>query len=185
MKLLQLLDNVLSIVESIVGTVLALLTYSFVTTGDVFQIFQEIPTCAWYICIAIIIIWLIIIIINNRRKNAKRQYHGVPFVGFAMSYNDEWIDIEDINYKDVIWKVKMLKRGRSTGLHDNDINVDIPPRCQKCGTKLEQSRTYFDKFIWKCVSCGFSKKNDDSWYVERDRVEKITQREVEKSLPFE
>jgi len=38
--------------------------------------------------------------------------------------------------------------------------VETPPRCPKCETELEETRSFWGGYIWKCVNCGFKKETE-------------------------
>ena len=64
-------------------------------------------------------------------------------------------------------------------IESENIEVEIPPRCPQCKTELEETKKFWGGYKWGCVNCGFTKKNSESWYIERDRVEKIAKRKFE------
>jgi ribosomal protein L37AE/L43A len=61
----------------------------------------------------------------------------------------------------------------------HDLDIDTPPRCPKCETEIEQTRSFWGGYVWKCVKCGFQKRNRESYYREGERAEKIARREFE------
>lgn len=53
------------------------------------------------------------------------------------------------------------------------IDVSTPPKCPSCGVELEETKSRIYDYIWKCVGCGFSKRNKDSFYTESIRALRI------------
>lgn len=180
MKILPIFDHVTSIIASILIILGAVSAYSWFSTGNLFQIIQEIPIYIWAICVVLIILWFLAIKINDRIKYIRQQNQGAPF-GIATFPIDGWKEIAELVHKDVIWIVRVPKSCFSINSCD-EINVDSTPRCPECKTKLEQSDSFFGGYIWKCVYCGFNKRNKDSWYKESERAKKIAQREFEKEI---
>lgn len=94
-----------------------------------------------------------------------------------------WNKIGEFPYKDVIWEIQAPNeyswRGSYSDIEPEDIEVKTPPRCPQCKTELEEKRKFWGGYKWECVSCGFTKRNSESWYIEKDRAEKIAKRQFE------
>ncbi len=60
------------------------------------------------------------------------------------------------------------------------IEIDVPPRCPHCKTKLEEKQRFLGGYKWICVGCDFSKNNKDSFYKEEDRAKMRAEASMEK-----
>ena len=79
-------------------------------------------------------------------------------------------------HKDVNWKVVGSTQGSNPKV---SIRAEIPPHCPKCDAQLEQNRSFLRGYIWKCVKCYWKKRNNDDFFTEAKRVEKIKKSELE------
>jgi ribosomal protein L37AE/L43A len=79
----------------------------------------------------------------------------------------------------VTWDIRTLprhtleKRGAYAKRLSGIGEVKSPPKCPKCGVELEEKKGFLYGYIWKCVACGFSKRNRDSFSTDAGRAEKI------------
>jgi putative oxidoreductase len=79
-----------------------------------------------------------------------------------------WDTIETHRYRRVDWPIQIPVPGplhRHTFSIDA-LHVDVPPRCPKCRTELEESRRFPYGFSWKCVGCGFKTHNNECIRIE-------------------
>ena len=87
------------------------------------------------------------------------------------------------SYAGVIWIVRAPKPSEldlePPEITASDLELETPPRCPKCETEIEQSRSFWGGYVWKCVKCGFHKRNSDSYYREEERARKIAKRHWE------
>ena len=91
-----------------------------------------------------------------------------------------------LNYKGVVWKTRIPSLAPWEDLtparaRASRVDIETPPRCPKCDTELEEQETFVGKYRWTCLRCGFSTKNDMSYYHESVRAETLAQSEWEKS----
>lgn len=61
----------------------------------------------------------------------------------------------------------------------SDVEVKIPPRCPKCKTELEQSKSFWGGRNWKCPRGDFTNKSKKSFYELSESLEKIVRRDWE------
>ncbi|MFX0208573.1 MAG: hypothetical protein ACFFDT_21505 [Candidatus Hodarchaeota archaeon] len=153
---------------------------SYFITGDVLNWFSRIPDWGWNAFVGFIGVWIIIVLIRNRLESIKPS--GVRATTISRYGYEE---IGEIDYEGVKWKViaplpHPSSFNRSPDLTPSRIRVSIPPRCPECGTKLEESKSFWGGYNWECVGCGFKKRSRESYYTIDDRVEKLAQRDVEK-----
>jgi ribosomal protein L37AE/L43A len=185
MKIIQfLLDKIVAPLVVALLTPIIIGVASKINTGDWIKWFGLIPKTFWIIFGIVIVLWVIIIAIRNRVKQLQELDAG-PGVFVVSIPTSEWVIIGKLNYAGVVWRVRApalatRESFNSSRISPSSIEVETPPRCPKCGTELEESRSFWGGYIWKCVGCGFQKRNRDSYYREKDRVEKIARREWEK-----
>jgi hypothetical protein len=54
-----------------------------------------------------------------------------------------------------------------------------PPKCPKCGVELEEKKGLLFGYNWRCVACGFKKRNREPFSIEAERAEKIWRAKAE------
>jgi hypothetical protein len=182
---MRLLSDILkSVVMPLVVAVLtpaALALGSRLTTGDWSAWLRWVPRWVWIIACALTIAWLAALVVK-RRKARLRQTGGV-FIGGVPTPVHGWLDVGRITYQGVTWVVRLPAPRHQLAPVDppgpGDVDVTTPPRCPVCGTELEESKSFWWGYNWKCVRCGFSKRNRESFYSEVSRVERVARREFE------
>jgi len=185
MKMVQfLLDKIVAPLVVVLLTPIIIGIASKINTGDWMKWFGLIPKTAWIIFGLVIFLWFIIIAIRNRVKQLQELDTG-PVLLARSSYGFGWIPIGKRNYAGVVWRVRApatspWKHFGHVDISPSSIEVETPPRCPKCETELEQLHSFWGGYIWKCVGCGFQKRNQDSYYKVAKRAEKIARREWEK-----
>ena len=126
--------------------------------------------------------WSGIVLVRKRLKAIEPS--GIP-ASSASRWGYE--DIGNIDYDGMKWRViaplpspPSLYRGPD--LTPSRIRVRTPPRCPECETKIEESKSFWGGYVWKCPDCDFKKRSKRSYYRVKDNVEKIAQRWVEKQF---
>jgi len=165
-------------------TPMAISIGSKINTGNWINWFGLIPKIAKIVFVGFIFLWAIIIVVFNRLK----QLQGFKNVGRAFVITTPlfgWTTVGKLNYAGVLWRIHApapspLESFDPSSISQSSIEVETPPRCPKCETELEQSHNFWGGYIWRCVSCGFQRRNKDSYYQEAERAEKIARREWEK-----
>jgi len=179
-----LLDKI--IVPIIVAISISIVTSigSKIFTGNWWEWFASVPMIVWVALIVIFIIWIIVIVIRNRIKHLHGDGHS-PITILSIPYG-EWQDIGKITYAGVIWIVRAPKPSwyelDPEPVSAYDLDLQTPPRCPKCETEIEQTRSFWGGYIWKCVGCGFKKRNSERYIKEKERAEKIARRSYEIQL---
>jgi len=120
---------------------------------------------------AIIIVIIILGVFGLTYGLRQKKYGGF----FTSSFNDykNYITTTEIDYAGVRWNVGMPYQGCT---NPSQLRVKIPPRCPRCFTELEQSKSKLRGYVWKCARCNFKKRNNKSYWDERGSVEKIGRR---------
>lgn len=151
------------------------------STGNWLEWFASIPNQVWITIGAIIFLWIIIIAIRSRRRQLHKN--DSPAISIISVPYNGWIPLGKLPYAGVIWMVRVPKPLiwdiEPQGISPSDIELEIPPRCPKCQTEIEQSRSFWGGYTWKCPKCGFRKRNSDSYYREEERARKIAKRDFE------
>jgi len=151
------------------------------STGNWFEWFASVPNQVWITLAAIFAIWILAIAIRYRIKQLRKESHS-PISIISVPYGG-WRNIGKLKYADVIWIV----RAPAPPWHEldpepisaYDLDLQTPPRCPKCETEIEQTQSFWGGYIWKCVKCGFHKRNRESYYREEERAKKIARRDFE------
>jgi len=157
---------------------------SKINTGDWAELFGLIPKIFWVIFSISILAWIAIIVIHKRVKRLQELDSG-PGVFVISQPIFGWVIIAKFNYVGLIWKVRAPATAPwesfdPSSISSSSIEIETPPRCPKCETEIEQEHSFWGGYIWRCVRCGFKKRNRDSYYREQERAEKIARREWEK-----
>jgi hypothetical protein len=85
--------------------------------------------------------------------------------------------VGQILHSKVIWRVMVPSDEMTDAFR---VTVGMPPYCPKCDTELEETGTFFGRYRWTCVRCGFSCKNARRFVYESDRAERLAQSYWEK-----
>jgi hypothetical protein len=113
----------------------------------------------------------------------KRQIESTGPQAFTLSRHG-YQEISSLNYEGVKWRVLAPPRTlwemtpNKFDLTPKGIRIG-PPRCPKCETEIEQTKSFWGGYIWTCPLCGFKKRSGVSYSVIGLRAEKIAQRQME------
>jgi len=151
------------------------------STGNWLEWFASVPSQVWITLVIIFALWILVVAIRYRIKHLRKEGHSS--ISIISAPYGGWRTIGKLKYADVIWIVRApappLLELEPEPITPHDLDIDTPPRCPKCETEIEQTQSFWGGYIWKCVRCGFRKRNRDSYYQEEDRVKKIAKREWE------
>jgi len=154
---------------------------SKVSTGNWLEWFATIPSQVWITLVIIFALWILVIAIRYRFKHLRKEGQS-PISIISVPYGG-WRNIGKLKYADVIWIVRAPAPPwyelNPEPITPHDLDIDTPPRCPKCETELEQAQSFWGGYVWKCVKCGFQKRNRESYYKEEERAKKIARREFE------
>jgi len=151
------------------------------STGNWLEWFASVPSQVWITLAIIFAFWILVIVIRTRIKHLHKESQS-PISIISIPYGG-WRNVGKLKYADVIWIV----RAPATPWYEldpkpitsQDLDIDIPPRCPECETEIEQTQSFWGGYIWKCVKCGFQKRNRESYYREEERAKKIARRDFE------
>lgn len=153
-------------------------------SGDWLTWVKAIPSWLYMTFFCIIALWFITgVVLRRIRRLRERNLPSLPS-GFLIP---PWgyTRVGTLPYKGVVWRYQIPAPPPSERLtiaeaRSARVELDIPPRCPKCDTELEEIETFFGRFRWSCLRCGFRRKNNLSFYHEAMRAEKLAQSEWEK-----
>ncbi|MFA5268783.1 MAG: hypothetical protein WC379_12505 [Methanoregula sp.] len=123
----------------------------------------------WYAYVILIVVLLVVVVTQKERIKQKIGSATAPVLH----------KIDSIAYQDVTWDIVAPAQNTLEKQADYARRLPtigearIPPRCPKCGVELEEKKGLIYGYIWKCVSCGFKKRDKDSFFTEAGRAEKI------------
>jgi ribosomal protein L37AE/L43A len=157
---------------------------SKVKTGNWTSWINHVPKIILIIFALLIFIWIVFIAIRKRIKFIKEENRS-PGIFTISNPLFGWIAIGKLDYAGLIWRISAPSPApwesfNPSNISPSRIEADTPPRCPKCETEIEESHNFLGGYVWKCVRCGFRKRNKNSFYKEVDRAEKIARREWEK-----
>ena len=156
---------------------------SKIQSGDWLTWLKKIPLWVYWLFLGAIIGWILLVALIRRiRYLHKKNLPSLP-LGFSIP---RWgyVKVGTLNYQDVVWCIRIpapspLRNIGVEKVRNPRVDVETPPRCPKCETELEQTETFFGRYRWTCLRCGFSKKNSISFYHEAVRVQKLAQSQWE------
>lgn len=164
------ITKIVSIIIGSASLLLSLLNYFGIKPENVPDYLQPFFLIPWY---WYVIILLVCAIFYLARKEKPSGGHIAAF------YRGPLQKVGEVEYKGVKWDVRAPQPQTFENPDEYEkrlpdiAEVNIPPRCPNCGVDLEEKKSLILGHIWKCVDCGFSKRNFDSYYTEYKRAEKI------------
>lgn len=172
-----LLEHLFLPILLIILTPTIMVIVSKVSTGDSSKLFATTPVVIWVILAIIFIPWTVYAI-HHRIKHIRGENWSLKPLRFKPSGG--WKSIDTIEYADVSWNVRVPVQASTFKsrevLTQDDLDIEIPPRCPKCSTELEQTKSFWGWYVWKCVNCGFRKYNRDDFFKEERRVIKLARK---------
>lgn len=134
------------------------------------RILQPLFLVPWYFYAALFIILLGAVITT---KEKIRQIGNAPPAPPALH------KVDTVEYQGVNWDI--LAPAQHPAEKPADYarrlphigEVRIPPKCPKCGVELEETKSMMFWHRWRCVACGFKKRNRDPYVTEAVRAGKI------------
>ncbi len=175
-----LLNEIILPVIVIIVTPFAIAFSSKISTGDWLKWFSSIPKWFSIIFIILVLLWYVIIIIRKRLIRTRELDSGLP-VAFARIPIFGWVTIGKLEYSGLVWRIRIPTSAPwedfdKNSIVLNSIEIEKPPRCPKCETEIEESHSFWGKYIWTCVRCNFKKTNKRNYNREGERAEKVARR---------
>jgi len=151
------------------------------STGNWLEWFAATPKPVWVTVAIILALWILVSAIHRRIKHLRKENWSPVSIRFAPSGG--WRTIDTIKYAGVIWNVRVPVTDCTFKLKEvltpHDLDIETPPRCPNCRTELEQAQSFWGWYVWKCVHCGFHRRNRERYYKEAERVGKIVRSKFE------
>ena len=174
------MKKILEIYSPLITAILmpsAILLGSKIKNGDWFKWIKQLPFYIWFIFGIVIVLWTGIIVIRKINVKFNKKYITNGFVSIYTNNK-----VGEIKYNDVIWTIFIPKElfGGPFSKKEIDkdyIEISTNPLCPKCKTELEERQNILWGFNWKCIKCGFNKKNRYNIIFEKERALKIAKSE--------
>lgn len=148
-------------------------------SGNWLTWFRIIPLRVKVAFFGIIGLWLVIsLIVRHIRRLRDENLPALPFVLTIPRWG--YKTVGTMTHKDVLWRIQIPAPSPFDGLggfetHPARVRLAHEPYCPKCETELEETKTFFGKYRWSCMNCGFAIKNNMNAYREAIRAEKLAQ----------
>lgn len=145
------------LIPLIAWTVLAIVT-----------LINPVPLIYWIALSLITIICLSIMFIQKKMEYNELFAYANPIYG--------WQTIDQIKYSKVLWRIRVPNH---SAISSSSIDIEVPPRCPKCETQLEQSDNYL-WYTWHCIdeNCNFNKRTWNNMYKVKKWVNKVATRKL-------
>jgi hypothetical protein len=153
------------------------LNFAGVKADSLPRILQPLFLIPWYLYV-LLFVALLVVVITQKDKIKQIGSTASPAPPVLQK-------VEAIAYQGVTWDIvapvqPMLEKTADYTRRLPTIGeARSPPKCPKCGVELEQKEGWIYGYIWRCVACGFSKRNRDSFLIEAGRAEKIWRKKAE------
>jgi hypothetical protein len=150
---------------------------SKVQTGNWFTYFQWLISIYGLVAIGLILVaWAIFVALQIH--SATQEANAVS--GFAALRNDYIIrrEIAEYEYEGVLWRVLALDYGPYVAKEapsPTDLESEVPPRCPRCKTDLEEIKAYWGYYVWNCPRRDFRKRTWKNFYASKESVQRIIQ----------
>lgn len=127
----------------------------------------------WKTIVGLLVLTLVLTFIIQRlivlKKGNKRS--NAPFFNFVVAISDHLLT-DDYSIFNVKWSVRKI---------NERVHVDDVPLCPNCKTELQEKITFWYRFKWTCINCGFSIKQKDSQSNIRNDVQTIVEGEMRRA----
>jgi len=153
----------------IISAALTILSFFGIKSENFPQISQLILIVPWWIYFALFVIFLFVFFKEDDKKS------NIRIAAFARDTQK----VGGVDHAGVKWDIVASKPSAYEPESEYErrlpeiCDVNVPPKCPNCGVELEQTKSRIYGYIWKCVGCGFSKRNTDSYYTESKRALRI------------
>ena len=152
------------------------LTFAGIKSETLPRILQPLFLIPWYLYVLLFMV-LLVVLITQKEK--------IRLIGSAPPAPPAVQKVDAVAFQGVTWEIlapiqhPLEKPADYTRRLPMIGETKIPPKCPKCGVELEEKEGWIYGYIWRCVACGFSKRNRDSFFTEAGRAEKIWRAKAE------
>jgi len=154
---MEIAKNVALVLQALSVTILGL-NFAGVRPDSLPRILQPLFLIPWYLYV-VLFVGLLAVFITQKEK--IRQIGSAPPAPPALQ------KVDTMAYQGVTWDVvapvqhplekpaDYARRLPTTG------EAKMPPKCPKCGVELEEKEGWIYGYIWRCVACGFKKRDKE------------------------
>ncbi|MGB4236238.1 MAG: hypothetical protein WBJ52_09285 [Methanoregulaceae archaeon] len=175
---IEILSNIIGIITNIV-TISPLIVFllagiwSYISTGNFFDVILAIPYYVWTV---LLLISIFILIIKRKEKIKQSKSFIQRKILFSPDFNitDQLVlhgttEVAEINYNEAKWKIHKLNDSLYLYILQSDpiesLLIEIPPKCLNCNTDLLQRLGFWGGYVWECKRCNKSIKSLDSFQI--------------------
>jgi hypothetical protein len=172
---MDLAKNTALILQALAVTILAL-TFAGIKADSLPRFFQPLFIIPWYVYL---LLFVVIVVVLVTQKEKIKIIRSAPPPPPALQ------KVDAIAYQGVTWDIvapvqhPLEKQADYARRLPTIGEARIPPKCPKCGVELEEKKGIIYGYTWRCVACGFKKRNRDSFLIEAGRAEKIWRAKAE------
>jgi len=135
----------------------------------------SLSTVGWFV--GTIALWFMAV---GVRRRLRCMSEGSVGISSARAPLGGWVEVGAVSYAGVKWRLR-APRGvpysvRPASVEAAELEADLPPRCPRCETEVEENPRFWGGYSWSCIRCGFRKHNRDSYYLEASRAERLARR---------
>jgi hypothetical protein len=161
--------NAALLLQAVAVSILGM-TFLGIKSEAVPRILQPLFLIPWYLYVLLFVALLVVVVTQKER---------IKQIGSTLPAPPSLQKIDAVAYQGVTWDIVAPVRHPLEKPADYARRLPAigearsPPKCPKCGVELEEKEGWIYGYIWRCVACGFSKRNRDTFLVEAGRAEKI------------
>ncbi len=166
---MEIAKNAALLLQALSVSILGL-TFAGIKADSLPKILQPLFLVPWYLYV-ILAVGLLAVVITQKEK--------IKQIGSASPVPPVLQKVDTIAYQGVTWDIvaparhSLEKQADYAGRLPAIGEARIPPKCPKCGIELEERKGMLYGHVWRCVACGFKKRNKDAFLTEAGRAEKI------------
>ena len=152
------------------------LNFAGVKADTLPRILQPLFLIPWYLYVLLFVALLVVVV---TQKDRIKQIGSAPPTPPALQ------KVDAVAYQGVTWDIVAPARHPLEKPADYARRLPAigearsPPKCPKCGVELEEKEGWIYGYIWRCVACGFSRRDRDTFLIEAGRAEKIWRAKAE------
>jgi ribosomal protein L37AE/L43A len=135
----------------------------------------------------ILLIWFALLVVYKLSKQIAERNHYSGMHVQTPEYG--WKYLQNENYKKVIWRPRIplfwgpdIQPQEITKINFDELEIEVPPRCPKCETELDETKTIWGWFRWKCPECGFTTRKIYNANFHSDQLTKVVKRKTERQI---
>jgi hypothetical protein len=171
----KLFDKLLIPLLITVLTPIAAALGSKIVSGSWTEWIEKVPIPAWRVFGIAMLLW-VVVLVYKRLKAVRESEIGHTTSVVIPPYG--WTEVGELEHAGVLWTVcapapEPWETFDPMSVSSSELNIAIPPKCPKCGTELEEKPRFLGGYKWKCIRCGFKKRNKDKFDREERRALRV------------